>query len=160
MSQTLFMETTEISPDRTVGEIQKILARRGASAVLMEYDGKGGVAAVSFRFKVGPNDLPFRLPCRWESIFTILRRRAGVSDSSLKWMNIKRRESLEEKSKRVAWRQILRWIEAQLALVETNMVKVEEVFLPYMQTGKGGETVFELTEKRGFMALEFKGAES
>jgi hypothetical protein len=43
----------------------------------------------------------------------------------------------------VAWRQILRWVQAQMALVETKMVKVEEVFLPYIQ-GPGGQTVYEL----------------
>ncbi len=156
---TLFMETTDISPERTVQEIQKLLGSNGARQVMMEYDGVGGVSAVAFTYRVGANDTPFRLPCRWEAVFTILRKRAGVSDNNLQYMNKSRRASMEDKAKRVAWRQILRWIQAQLALVDTSMVKIEEVFLPYMQL-EGGKTVFEISQERGFagLALEYKGA--
>ena len=34
------------------------------------------------------------------------------------------------------WRMIEEWILAQMVLVETEMVSVEEVFMPYMLTGK------------------------
>ena len=37
---------------------------------------------------------------------------------------------------RTAWRIIKEWILAQMALIETEMVTVEEVCLPYMLTGK------------------------
>lgn len=42
-----------------------------------------------------------------------------------------------------------------MALVETNMVKVQEVFLPYVVM-KNRETMFDQIEKRGYTALEFK----
>lgn len=41
-----------------------------------------------------------------------------------------------------------------MALVDTKMVSVQEVFLPYLQT-KGG-TLCETIEKRGFAELEYK----
>ena len=41
-----------------------------------------------------------------------------------------------EQANRTAWRIIKEWIPAQMALIETEMVTVEEVFLPYMLTGK------------------------
>ena len=37
---------------------------------------------------------------------------------------------------RTAWRIIWEWILAQMALIETEMVTVEEVYLPNMLTGK------------------------
>ena len=41
-----------------------------------------------------------------------------------------------QQANRTAWRTIKEWILAQMALIETEMVTVEEVFLPYMLTGK------------------------
>ena len=41
-----------------------------------------------------------------------------------------------------AWRIILRWTQAQMALIETGMVSAAEVFHPYMMIDdqKGGRT--------------------
>lgn len=143
-TKTLFMETTRIAPARTVTEIQAILAAHGASAVLLEFE-VSNVAAVSFKYDVGGVQIPFRLPCRWRSIETVLRKsgkRPRYDDTFESW------------ARRVAWRQILRWVEAQMALVATSMVKVQEVFFPYIQTPTG-QTIFEIQEQRGF-ALEYK----
>ena len=41
-----------------------------------------------------------------------------------------------QQANRTAWRIIKEWILAQMALIETEMVTVEEVLLPYMLTGK------------------------
>jgi hypothetical protein len=157
---TLFMETTEIAPERTVQEIQKVLAKYGASAVMMEFDQTRSVAAVAFRYDVvGTGSVPFRLPCRWEAIADILRKRAGIGDQ--RWAGTwdsdkRRRAAIEEKARRVAWRQTFRWIEAQLAYTETGMVKVEEVFFSYIQM-KGGKTLFQKHAEQGFTALlEYK----
>lgn len=142
--KTLFMETTEISPERTVGEIEACLAAAGANAILKEYV-SGSIDAISFKIREGNEDIPFRLPCRWKAIAEIFRKRANISDWS--WNENapyykNRRDATEQKAKRVAWRQILRWTQAQLALVETRMVTTEEVFFPYIQT-KSGKTLFE-----------------
>lgn len=138
--KTLFMETTEISPEKTISEIEAVLIQYGANAVLKEYSG-GAIEAVSFRIKVGPNDIPFRLPCRWKAIASVFeKRKAG------KWhytLSAKTKQRCADHGRRVAWRQILRWVQAQMALVETEMVKVEEVFFPYIQT-RGGQTLYEL----------------
>ena len=139
---TLFMETTRIAPERTVSEIQQVLARNEARAVLLEYEGCQ-IAAVSFQYVVGDQTIPFRLPCRWQAMEGVLRqsgKRPRYGDTFETW------------ARRVAWRQILRWVEAQMALVETSMVKVQEVFFPYIQT-RTGQTLYELQEKKGLLAL-------
>ena len=51
---------------------------------------------------------------------------------------------------RVAWRNILDWVQAQMALLEIGMAKMEEIFLPYMLDRKG-RTFFERMEQRGFL---------
>jgi hypothetical protein len=151
---TLFMETTEISPEVTVQQIQKVLAKYGARQVLTEYErnmdtGEMAVAAVSFQVEIEAGRMmPFRLPCRWRAIAQIFfERRSYNTDAGVRAVN--------QKARRVAWRQILRWVEAQFALVETSMVKVHEVFLPYLQ-GQSGETVFEQLERTKFQMLEQK----
>jgi hypothetical protein len=144
--RTLFMETTQVDPSQTVGEIQRILGQYGASAIMTEYDEEREVSAVSFEIKLQDHRIPFRLPCRWGSIFEVLNARR------------KRRpykRSVEAQAKRVAWRQILRWVEAQLALVETDMVKMQEVFLPYILQ-KDDKTLYEYLEERNFKAIEYK----
>jgi hypothetical protein len=51
---------------------------------------------------------------------------------------------------RVAWRNILDWVQAQMALLEIGMAKMEEIFLPYMLDAQG-RTLFERMEQRGFL---------
>jgi hypothetical protein len=46
-------------------------------------------------------------------------------------------------ARRVAWRITKDWLDAQLALIETEMVPLEQVMLPYMTTDSG-QTVFEV----------------
>lgn len=141
----LFMETTEIAPDRTIAEISQALAQSGAQAILTEYKG-GEIEAVSFRIEVAGQLVPFRLPCRWEAVYQLLqdcRRHA-------RWRHEERDRA---QAKRVAWRQILRWVQAQLALVQTSMVSVQEVFLPYVQL-RGGQTLFERVAGQQFLQLE------
>lgn len=143
--KTLFMETTHIEPSQTVGEIQRILGRYGASAILTEYNNRE-VMAVSFKVRFNDQDIPFRLPCRWEAILKKLQ-------SKRKRKPYKRSD--EAQARRVAWRQILRWIEAQLALVDTEMVQIQEVFMPYLQMNTG-QTLYEKLEETKFKMIEHK----
>lgn len=122
--------TTKIDADKTAGEIAEMLRKAGARAVLTEYDENGEyVSSLSFRMRVGEQEMGFRLPCDWKPVQMVLedqrQRNSRVNPS-------------REQSVRVAWRVVKDWIEAQLAIIETKMVKTEEVFLPYaiMRDGK------------------------
>ena len=44
---------------------------------------------------------------------------------------------------RVAWRIVKDWVEAQMAILESEMVDMDEIFLPYM-LNSSGDTVYEL----------------
>jgi hypothetical protein len=144
--KSLFMETTQIDPSQTVAEIQRILGQYGASTIRTDYE-NGEVVAVSFTIKINDDQIPFRLPCRWEAIFEYL-------NSKKKRRPHKR--NTEAQAKRVAWRQILRWVEAQLALTDTNMVRMHEVFMPYLLMDKG-QTLFDKFESQNWkFQLEHK----
>ena len=144
--KSLFMETTKIEPSQTVGEIQKILGQYGAAAIRMDYVERE-VSAVSFTVLVNGEHIPFRLPCRWEAIYEKLKARR-------KRRPYKRND--EAQARRVAWRQILRWVESQLALVDTEMVKLPEVFMSYLIVDKG-QTLYEKIESQSWrFQLEHK----
>lgn len=137
--KNLFMESAEISPDRTISQIEAVLIQYGATAVLKEYQA-GSIEAVSFKIKIGDKEVPFRLPCRWQAIAEIfIKRKAGKWNYTVSEYT---KQVMREKARRVAWRQILRWVEAQMALVDTSMVTVHEVFFQYISTSKG--TVYEV----------------
>ena len=143
------MESTKISAEKTASEIMSALVKAGVSAVHTEYKDKK-VVALSFSVEVNADvdyrathTVPFRLPVRADALFCYFQNRRD---------SYNQREAIERdraKAERVAWRQIYRWILAQLALVETGMVKVEEVFLPYAQTDID-ETLFQKLESAGF----------
>lgn len=131
--------TTKIDPDKTAQEIAKCLSLHGASAVMTEYDPVDNyVTALSFKIKMGGKELAFRLPSDWKPVYTILTK------------GKKPRRSYDEESRRhfesewklqavrTSWRIIKDWVEAQMALVETQMVSTAQVFLPYaiMRDGK------------------------
>jgi len=56
----------------------------------------------------------------------------------------------EEHAYRVAWRIIKDWVEAQMSLLETEMVKMEEIFLPYVIT-PWGKTVYQVMAEKRFL---------
>jgi hypothetical protein len=140
------METTEVSDTRTAGEIQQLLAERGASSIQVDYL-NGRVEGLSFCFKVGEHQVPFRLPCRWKSIVKAL----GQSGK-----RVRKNDTLENWGRRVAWRQILRWVQAQLAMIETDMVKTEEVFMPYAIL-PNQKTMYEAFAENKFLLADKTG---
>jgi len=145
--ERLWMESSRKTAKQTVGDIQRLLGEYNAKSVFVEYEG-GEVVSVSFELEVNGKKLPFRLPCRWEAVYKRLMKR--------KMRGIRRVDKVTEDAKRIAWRQTYRWVEAQLAYVDTEMVKPEEVFLSYLIMSEG-KTLFEMVEERKFRLLEYKG---
>jgi hypothetical protein len=139
---TVYLENTDVPDTRTVMEIQDLLARKGAIAVQVEYAG-GRVNSLAFQLRVLDQVVPFRLPCRADSVEKILKNSGK---------RIKKNDTLHDWARRVAWRQILMWVKAQLALIETGMVKAEEVFMPYAMMG-GNKTLYDVIVERKFLAL-------
>jgi hypothetical protein len=148
MKKTLFMETTGIAPNKSVAEIQELLAEYGASAVLIEYE-NNDVKAVSFKHKSDGEEIPYRLPSEWRGIRDLL---------SQKHKRKPYKKDLDTEAKRIAWRQSRRWVEAQLAYLESRQVKFEQLFLPYRLIN-ATETLYERLEAMKFKLLPFKEKE-
>lgn len=130
--------TTKIDADKTAQEIAKCLSLHGAKAVLTDYE-DGIVSAISFKISLEGRDISFRLPCDWRPVYAVLAK-------GKKFMYGDRGEhqksELRLQAVRTAWRIVKDWVEAQMALVETQMASTTEVFLPYA-IGKDGKTMFQ-----------------
>jgi hypothetical protein len=135
------METTGVSAQRTVGEIVAELVRGGAKAVNMDYR-EGKVSGLRWMMPVGGRDVLFDMPVRIEPVFKMLEARAKRPRADF-------RENATRDAERIAWRQLLRWVQAQNAMIDTGMVEAAEVYLPYRVVNASGETVFRwLTDNR------------
>ena len=59
-------------------------------------------------------------------------------------------KATREQAERVAWRILKDWVEAQMALLDIEMVRFEEIFLPYIET-TSGQTIYERLESQQFL---------
>jgi len=134
--------STKISAEKTASEIQAILGRFGAQAVMMEFS-EGVVSAISFRLELNATLLSFRLPINSDGVQNVLKRNKDARSCF----------KTKEQSVRVAWRIIKVWVDAQLALVEASQAELAEVFLPYLQDATG-TTIYSKLKSGGFRALE------
>lgn len=131
--------TTEVAADKTINEIQKILAVHGAKTILTEFDDNGYIVALSFNIFVGNQEVGFRLPSDWRPVQQVLEKQKVSS-----------KYRTQEQALRVSWRVIKDWVEAQMAIVETRMVTLDQVFLPYIVT-KDGQTLYERLKGSNFL---------
>ncbi len=137
------MGSTEVEASRTIGEITAYLLRMGANQISTQYDDKTREPiALYFSLTVRGNMIPFTLPARVEPVFKIING-GGYGRDKFRDMT---------QAKRVAWRQIYRWIQAQLALIETGMVTADEVLMPYIQVAPN-ETLYQRAVAGGFQKL-------
>lgn len=136
--------TTKIDPDKTAQEIAKCLSTHGAKAVLTEYDEVNNtVSSISFKIALDGKEISFRLPCSWKPVYEILKKQKGTTRNIWDEDRKRRLESdMELQAVRTAWRIVKDWVEAQMAIVETQMASTTEVFLPYA-IGKNGKTMFQ-----------------
>jgi hypothetical protein len=143
--------TTVVPVQRTVLEIQEMLADHGAQRISLEYEGKE-VAAVFFEITLNEEHWSYRLPCRRQKILRLLQQ-----DEFAKIQLRKSRIKLDERHARaVGWRIVRDWLDAQLAIVEAEMVDLQEVMLPYMLL-RENQTVYDnFREQRAERLLEAK----
>lgn len=135
--------STEIDPDKTAGEIATMLRKAGAQAVLTEYDPGGNyVSALSFRIDLNGQMLQFRLPTNPEPVLRTLKDQYENSPRVHGRKRWRGPSPDHAHAVRVAWRIIKDWTEAQLALIETQMVTAPQAFLQYAVM-KDGRTLAE-----------------
>lgn len=120
--------TTKVDVYATLGAIQGQLVKHGAKKIMQDYDNDGHITALSFMVDTPAGPRGIRLPANVDAVYAVLIRQKVKCD--------------REQAERVAWRIVKDWVEAQMAILESEMVQMDEIFLPYMLNNTG-QTVFE-----------------
>ena len=126
--------STRVEAHRTVSEITAILVRHGASRIMQEYDGSGNIVALKWSLAGRYGTLGYAMPVNYQAVYEVLTEEGRIFKG-----DAGRRK---EQARRVAWRILKDWIEAQIALLESGMVEMEEIFLPYMLAGDSDRTLY------------------
>ena len=134
--------TTQIDVYKTVAEIERILSEHGVMSIMKQYQ-DGQVVSLSFLIDDGEKKIPVRMPIRVDECLKVMQKQKKEHPK----MQIK---ATKEQASKVAWRIMKDWIEVQMALLEINMVRFEEIFLPYIET-TDGKTIYEKLEERKFL---------
>jgi hypothetical protein len=88
--------------------------------------------------RIKNQDVAFSLPVHWRKFQRVLELQ-----------QVKQWDA-EEHVYRVAWRNIRDWVMAQLALYETEIVEMPQVFLPFA-TDARGKTLYEKVAESKFL---------
>jgi len=124
--------TTTVPVSRSIATIHEALAKAGAHQVTTAY-AAGAPTGVAFSLATAAGLRAFILPVDASKVEAVLRSDKAVAP----------RLRTPEQAARVAWRIAKDWLEAQLAIVATEMVTLDQVMLPYMRADDG-RTVWEL----------------
>lgn len=121
--------TTKVDIYTTIGEIQGCLVKHGARKIMQDYDNEGNPQALCFAIDTQFGTRGIKLPANVDAVHRVLTNQKVKCDRA--------------QAERVAWRILKDWVESQMAILESQMVKMDEIFLPYMVT-KTGVTAYEL----------------
>lgn len=131
--------TTTIAVEKTLGEIMGMLVSHGANSIVTDYERQSPIA-LSFVIKTQYGEREFCLPANIEHVYAVLVRQCNTG-------KIARRYASREQSARVGWRIVKDWLEAQLAIIEAEMVTLDEVMLPYLRNDEG-KTLYQVMSEK------------
>lgn len=120
--------TTKVNVHTTLSEIQVQLVKHGARKIMQDYDDAGHITALTFCIDTPAGIRGIRLPANTDAVHKVLMRQKVKCD--------------KDQAERVAWRIVKDWVEAQMAILESEMVEMAQIFLPYMVNGQG-QTFFD-----------------
>ena len=142
MTQPIKNASSVASLPRIFDAISKTLVSHKAKHITYSYDNER-IVAIEFVIDINGIERPFRLPARIENVERIMYGKKFLSQTQ------------KTQAYRTAWANIRDWISAQMAMIDTGMVKPEEIFLPYM-VSNDGRTFYEVMTQQQFLLPEHK----
>lgn len=124
--------TTSVAASRSIGQIQSLLVKAGARALMQEYGDDGTATGIAFAIDTQFGMRQFRMPVNVDKVQAVLKRQ-----------RLQPRFLERDHAERVAWRILKDWLEAQLAIIQTEMVTIDQIMLPYMRAN-ADQTVYEI----------------
>jgi hypothetical protein len=134
VKKPVYMGTTKIPPDTTAAAIVSELVRVGATSINTDYR-NGQIVGIRWVMLIAGENKLFEMPIRVDPISKVIPNR--------------------EQAERTAWRQVLRWVQAQNAMIEIGMTSAPEVYFAYcVPNAVTGKTLFSLLTESKFKMLE------
>lgn len=134
--------STTVDAYATIGKIQQMLGRNGASSISLQMDAAGNPTEMHFALLHNSQTLFFKLPVRAD------RTLARLIESGAE-----PRYRTQAHALRVAWRNVEDWIKAQVTFLQMDQAEVAEVFMPYAVL-PSGRTLWEIIEEIGLPMLD------
>jgi hypothetical protein len=145
--------STNIGLERTIAEIEKILAKHGARAILKEYDVSGRVTAVNFIAEVFEGQsVPFRLPLDVQALMEVINHQIDHPQKHEGKIEHKYKNDMDY-ARRVGWRIIRDWVDAQMTMIDLRQVTIPQVFLSYAYDSTDQKTFFQKMTEGKFKNL-------
>ena len=131
--------TTKVPPERTVSEIMTVLTKRGVTEISTTYGANGSPSGLRWTVDTRHGPLSFSLPVNIDKVYQLMTKERFMVTNP---------QARMDQACRTSWRIIKTWVEAQMALLDTDMVELEEIFLPYML--EGDRTRYQVLDSQKF----------
>lgn len=129
---SLLNYSTTVPVHRTLGQVTELLVKAGARQMMTDYGEDGAPSGITFSVETALGLRAFMLPVKVDAVCQVLQKDRKIPP----------RLRTPEQGQRVAWRIMKDWLEAQLAIIDTEMVTLDQVMLPYMRSADG-ETFYD-----------------
>jgi len=123
--------STSVEGEKSIMEIERLLADFGATAIMKTYGVDSQVMSISFKHL----NQGYQLPANVEGVNKVLT--AGKRQQHSRDLQVHR----EQQAYRVAWRIIRDWLHSQLSLIASGQAQPDQILLPYLFDGK--KTLYE-----------------
>ncbi len=138
--------TSSVAANISIMKIEKCLINHGAKQIAKDYHDNITVG-IKFVMNIEGRDTIFSLPARIDRCKQVFieQRVNRISNEAMK--------KITAQAERTAWKIVLDWVEAQMAMIDLAQIEMLEVFLPYVYVAESDQTFFEVLKEKKFKAL-------
>lgn len=138
--------TTQIPVHKTIREMQDMLVQAGALEVTLRY-ANGITVGLAFIAPTQYGPQQFVLPVDVEAVRAVLlKQKPRTAKATSKAYSV-------EQAERVAWRVARSWLEAQLAMIQIGLAKIDQIMLPYLIVSPDKTLYAAYQEQQDVLAL-------
>lgn len=135
--------STSIAVEKTLGEIQAILVKHQCRGTQTRYSPTGEITSLAFSLQTDLGERDYLLPVNVDGVAATLKAEKNANRlPGLPWRVVEDERALRQQAARVSWRIMKDWIEAQLAIIQSRTISLEQVMLPFMVV-EPGVTVYD-----------------
>lgn len=138
--------TSQVPAIKSIMEIQKFLAEKGACELQIIYNPDTTIKAINFKMIIDQRVLYFCLPVNVEACYKAMIK--GV-----KRVNADVEKRLLKQAERTAWKLMHEWVQIQMALIEMEQATMVQIFLAYAYNPASGQTLYQKLQEGNFKLL-------